>query len=103
MQHFFLFSSVSFSTEEGTGRGFHPVPQGAYKGSLLCFLGPHRAQAAEQVRGLGLVREVVDEAPAPREAELVRVGRWFCLLLAVVTVLWLPVIDLLSEQAPTSP
>ena len=31
-----------------------------------------------------------------------RVGRWFCLLLAVVTVLWLPVIDLLSEQAPIS-
>ena len=68
MQHFFLFSSVSFSTEEGTGRGFHPVPQGAYKGSLLCFLGPHRAQAAEQVRGLGLVREVVDDARAAREA-----------------------------------
>ena len=40
--------------------------------------------------------------PAASEAELVRVGRWFCLLLAVVTVLWLPVIDLLSEQAPIS-
>ena len=40
--------------------------------------------------------------PAASEAELVRVGRWFCLLLAVVTVLWLPVIDLLSEQATIS-
>jgi Na+/proline symporter len=40
--------------------------------------------------------------PEASEAELVRVGRWFCLLLAAVTVLWLPVIELLSEQAPIS-
>ena len=36
--------------------------------------------------------------PHASEAELVRAGRWFCLLLATLTVLWLPVIELLSEQ-----
>ena len=32
------------------------------------------------------------------ERELVMVGRAFCALLAVVTLLWLPVIDLMSDQ-----
>ena len=32
------------------------------------------------------------------EKELVAVGRAFCALLAVVTILWLPVIDLMSDQ-----
>ena len=36
--------------------------------------------------------------PHASERELVSVGRAFCALLAVVTLAWLPVIDLMSDQ-----
>ena len=39
--------------------------------------------------------------PGADEAELVRIGRYFCAAMAILTIAWLPVIDLLSDQVFT--